>query len=185
VSVGTSAGSAAGRLQAPNEFRCGASGAAGGGAGSSAQARRARLPRRAASLSSDVVWKVQEGDLWISPDGNDGNPHRSEPKKDLSAALSAWSFRKTTGLRRARTLKLHRSTVHKATARGSLRISAPTDGAKPIFDFSVRAARRNNNGHAAFKFGIVRAPPVSGDQKASDNCVYVTAPTTRSNGSMS
>jgi hypothetical protein len=124
-----------------------------------------------------VVWKAQEGDLWISPDGNDGNPGtEASPKKTLSAALSAWSSGKTIWVAAGtytQTAPINLST--KATAAGALRISGATGGAKPIFDFSGEGRASNNNGQRGFQ--------ISGSyvhlryleiKKASDNCVYVT-----------
>jgi hypothetical protein len=126
---------------------------------------------------STADWTPQSGDIWISPSGDDSNDGtEASPKKNLTAAISAWSSGKTIWVKPgtyAYAAPINLST--KATSSGPLRISGVTGGAKLVFDFSSEPRATNNDGIRGFQISgsyvHLRYLEIA---KASDNCVYVT-----------
>jgi hypothetical protein len=126
---------------------------------------------------STADWTAQSGDIWISPSGNDSSDgSKMSPKKNLSAAISAWSSGKTIWVMPGTyAVGAPISLSTKATSSGELRISGVSGGAKPVFDFSSEPRATNNDGQRGFQISgsyvHLRYLEVA---KASDNCVYVT-----------
>jgi hypothetical protein len=126
---------------------------------------------------STEAWTPGSDDLWISEDGNDSNAGtEASPKKNLTAAVSAWSSGKTIWVKPGNYAYTQTITLSQtASASGPLRISGVTGGEKPVIDFSGEPRATNNDG--------IRGIQLSGSyihlryleiKKASDNCVYVT-----------
>lgn len=157
----------------------GTGGAAGGqsGAGGTSATGGTSGGNVGKACHSTEEWTPKPDDLWIAPSGNDSNAGTEEsPKKNLTAAISAWSSGKTIWVKPgtyAHNAAISLST--KATSAGPLRISGVSDGAKPVFDFSSETRATNNDGVRGFQisgsFVHLRYLEI---KKASDNCVYVT-----------
>jgi hypothetical protein len=126
---------------------------------------------------SSADWTPESGDIWISPSGNDSSAGtEASPKKNLSAAISAWSAGKTIWVMPgtyAYGAAIALST--KASSSGELRISGVTGGAKPRFDFSTETRSTGNGGQRGFQISgsyvHLRYLEIA---NAADNCVYVT-----------
>jgi Right handed beta helix region len=159
-------------------------GGAGGAAGSTSTASAGtNAPTGGATdgagkaCHSTADWTPQAGDIWISPDGSDSSDGtEASPKKNLTAAISAWSSGKTIWVMPgtyAYAEPINISTS--ATSSGPLRISGATGGAKPVFDFSSEPRASSNDGSRGFQLsGSYVHLRYLEIKKAADNCVYVT-----------
>jgi hypothetical protein len=139
-----------------------------GGAGSAAGGK---------ACHSTAEWAPKAGDIWISPNGDDGaDGAESSPKKSLTAALSAWAGGKTIWVMPGtytHGAPINLSTT--ATTAAPLRISGITGGAKPVFDFSSEPRASNNDGQRGFQLsGSYFHLRYLEIKQAADNCVYVT-----------
>lgn len=130
---------------------------------------------KACNSTSD--WAPQASDLWIAPTGNDSNPGtEASPKKNLTAAITAWSAGKTIWVMPGTySYTAHVAISASGTAASMLRISGVTGGAKPVIDFASEPRATNNDGE--------RGLQISGSyvhlrylelKKAADNCIYLT-----------
>jgi hypothetical protein len=154
-----------------------ASGGATSAGGTTSTGGASSTGRGGKACHSTADWTPKSDDIWISPGGNDSNTGaEASPKKNLTAAISAWAPGKTiwvTGGTYAHNAAITIST--KATSSGPLRISGVTGGAKPVFDFSSEPRATNNNGVRGFQISgayvHLRYVEVA---KAADNGVYVT-----------
>jgi hypothetical protein len=129
------------------------------------------------ACQSNEDWTPQAEDLWISPSGDDSNAGTEDsPKKNLTAAISAWSSGKTIWVT-AGTYSYNApiSISSGGSAAGSLRISGVTGGAKPVIDFSGEPRASNNDGERGIQLsGSYVHLRYLEIQEAADNCVYVT-----------
>jgi hypothetical protein len=126
---------------------------------------------------SSADWTPHAGDLWISPSGEDSNAGtEASPKKNLSAAISAWSSGKTIWVMPGNyAYNVHQLISASGTASGLLRISGVAGGAKPVIDFSSEPRAANNDGERGFQIsGSYLHLRYLEIKKAADNCIYLT-----------
>jgi hypothetical protein len=129
------------------------------------------------ACQSEADWTPKADDLWIAPSGNDSNPGtQASPKKNLPAAIAAWSSGKTIWVTPG--TYAHGAPISittNASAAGPLRISGVTGGTMPVFDFSSEPRASNNDGERGFELsGSYVHLRYLEIERAADNCVYVT-----------
>jgi hypothetical protein len=129
------------------------------------------------ACQSEADWTPKADDLWIAPSGNDSNPGtQASPKKNLPAAIAAWSSGKTIWVTPGTYAHGAPITITtNASEAGPLRISGVTGGAMPVFDFSSEPRASNNDGQRGFELsGSYVHLRYLEIERAADNCVYVT-----------